>query len=46
VRAALNATGASAQLFVYGFAAFIDDATAAIEAAGADAGEAKIENFG
>jgi 3-phenylpropionate/trans-cinnamate dioxygenase ferredoxin reductase subunit len=46
VRAALDATGASAQLFVYGFAAFIDDATAAIEAAGADAGEAKIENFG
>jgi len=34
------------QAFVYGFADFIDDATGAIEAAGGDAGNAKIENFG
>ena len=36
----------SAQVFVYGFADFLDDATAAIEAAGGDAEAAKVENFG
>lgn len=34
------------QVFVYGFADFLDDATAALEAAGADPEAAKIENFG
>ena len=34
------------QVFVYGFADFLDDATAALEAAGGDPDEAKIENFG
>lgn len=34
------------QVFVYGFAAFVDEATAALEAPGADASTAKIENFG
>jgi len=46
VEAALARTAVEPQLFVYGFADFIDDATGAIEAAGADAGDAKIENFG
>ncbi len=34
------------QVFVYGFADFLDDATSAIEAAGGDAEAAKVENFG
>jgi 3-phenylpropionate/trans-cinnamate dioxygenase ferredoxin reductase subunit len=34
------------QVFVYGFADFLDDATAALESAGGDPEEAKIENFG
>jgi 3-phenylpropionate/trans-cinnamate dioxygenase ferredoxin reductase subunit len=34
------------QVFVYGFADFLDDATSAIEAAGGDAESAKVENFG
>ncbi|WP_181684868.1 FAD-dependent oxidoreductase [Halorhabdus salina] len=34
------------QVFVYGFAGFLDVATDAIEAAGGDAGQAKVENFG
>lgn len=34
------------QVFVYGFAAFLDEATAAIEAAGVDADDLKVENFG
>lgn len=34
------------QLFVYGFADFIDAATAAVEAAGGTTDDAKIENFG
>jgi ferredoxin-NADP reductase len=38
--------GAGEQVFVYGFADFLDDATAAIDAAGGDAGAAKVENFG
>ena len=33
-------------VFVYGFADFVDDARAAIEAAGGDAADAKVENFG
>ena len=40
-------TGADGeQVFVYGFADFLEEATAALEAAGADRGAAKIENFG
>ncbi len=38
--------GAGEQVFVYGFADFLDAATTAIEAAGGDAGAAKVENFG
>jgi ferredoxin-NADP reductase len=34
------------QVFVYGFADFLDDAMGAIEAAGGDPDRAKIENFG
>lgn len=34
------------QVFVYGFAPFLDDATAALSAAGADAERAKVESFG
>ncbi len=34
------------QLFVYGFAAFLDDAMTAIEAAGGEYDRAKVENFG
>jgi len=34
------------QVFVYGFADFLDDATTALEAADADPEEAKVENFG
>ena len=37
---------AEAQVFVYGFADFLDDATAAIEAAGGNPETAKVENFG
>lgn len=43
---AIDAGEADPQLFVYGFAEFIDDATTAIERAGGDAEGAKIENFG
>lgn len=43
---AIDAGAVDPQLFVYGFAAFIDDATSAIEGAGGDADGAKIENFG
>ena len=38
--------GGGEQVFVYGFSSFLDDATAAIEAAGGDADAAKTENFG
>jgi len=38
--------GRDCQLFVYGFAEFIDAATSAIEAADCDTAGAKIENFG
>ena len=34
------------QVFVYGFAEFLDDATAAIGAAGGEPDAAKVENFG
>ena len=34
------------QVFVYGFASFVDAAVEALEAAGGDADAAKIENFG
>ncbi|MFA9517369.1 FAD-dependent oxidoreductase [Halopenitus sp. H-Gu1] len=34
------------QVFVYGFAAFVEDAEAALDAAGANRQAAKIENFG
>lgn len=37
---------ADEQVFVYGFADFLDDAEAALDAAGADPNEAKSENFG
>jgi len=36
----------SPQVFVYGFAPFLDDATAALSAAGGDADGAKVESFG
>jgi len=40
-------TGADGeQVFVYGFADFLDAATSAIEAAGGDSDQAKVENFG
>lgn len=40
-------TGADGeQVFVYGFADFVDEAEAAIEAASGDVDEAKVENFG
>lgn len=42
----LEEYGTNSQLFVYGFANFIDDATAAIEGAGGQTETAKIENFG
>ena len=34
------------QVFVYGFAGFLDEATAALDAANLSAGDAKTENFG
>lgn len=37
---------ADEQLFVYGFAPFVEAAVSAIEAAGGDADGAKVENFG
>ena len=40
-------TGAAdEQMFVYGFGSFVDDATAALDAAGVDPDLAKVENFG
>ena len=38
--------GPDEQVFVYGFGDFIDDATAALDAAGIDPDAAKAENFG
>lgn len=46
VAAAIDAVGGDPQLFVYGFADFLDVATDAIGAAGADPDTAKVENFG
>lgn len=37
---------ADEQVFVYGFAEFVDDAADAVEAAGGDPDESKVENFG
>ena len=40
-------TGAAdEQVFVYGFETFVEDATAALAAAGVDPDDAKVENFG
>ncbi|MBX0293879.1 FAD-dependent oxidoreductase [Haloarcula nitratireducens] len=44
--AVAEATDDGGQVFVYGFADFLDDAMAALEAAGIDSDEAKVENFG
>ena len=41
-----EALEAGTQVFVYGFADFLDDAMAAIEAAGGEPDAAKVENFG
>jgi len=41
-----EATNTGGQVFIYGFADFLDDATAALEAAGVDTEDAKVENFG
>jgi 3-phenylpropionate/trans-cinnamate dioxygenase ferredoxin reductase subunit len=46
VAAALDSVGTDPQVFVYGFADFLDDATAALSAADYDADAAKVENFG
>ena len=46
VAAALDAVDATAQVFVYGFADFLDGAMDALERAGGDPEEAKVENFG
>jgi 3-phenylpropionate/trans-cinnamate dioxygenase ferredoxin reductase subunit len=43
---ALDSAGDGAQVFVYGFADFLDAATSAIEAAGGEPDAAKVENFG
>lgn len=45
---AVEAAVGSGQVFVYGFAGFVDDARAALEAAdaGVDPTDAKVENFG
>jgi len=44
--AVAEATSGGGQVFIYGFADFLDDATAALEAAGVDTEGAKVENFG
>jgi 3-phenylpropionate/trans-cinnamate dioxygenase ferredoxin reductase subunit len=44
--AVANALTDDTQVFVYGFADFLDDATGALEAADADPEDAKVENFG
>jgi 3-phenylpropionate/trans-cinnamate dioxygenase ferredoxin reductase subunit len=46
VGSALAEHGRDSQLFVYGFAPFVDAATAAIEGAGGRTDAAKVENFG
>lgn len=44
--AAVAATVHRGRVFVYGFESFVEDAEAAIEAAGADPRDARVENFG
>ncbi|MDS0281352.1 FAD-dependent oxidoreductase [Haloarcula onubensis] len=44
--AVADVTRDGGQVFIYGFAAFLDGATAALEAAGVDTEDAKVENFG
>ncbi|WP_324661637.1 FAD-dependent oxidoreductase [Haloarcula sediminis] len=44
--AVAEATGEGGQVFIYGFADFLDDATAALDGAGVDTEDAKVENFG
>ena len=44
--AVAEAVADGGQVFIYGFADFLDTATAALEAAGVDADDAKVENFG
>jgi 3-phenylpropionate/trans-cinnamate dioxygenase ferredoxin reductase subunit len=44
--AVAEALAAGGQVFVYGFAEFLDAALAAVDAAGGDADRAKAENFG
>ena len=44
--AVADVTGDGGQVFIYGFADFLDSATAALEAAGVDTEAAKVENFG
>ncbi|QIO22433.1 FAD-dependent oxidoreductase [Haloarcula sp. JP-L23] len=44
--AVADAVADGGQVFIYGFADFLDDATAALEAAGVDTDDAKVENFG
>ena len=44
--AAAVGSDADEQVFVYGFDSFVDEATAALAAAGVDPDDAKVENFG
>lgn len=44
--AVADVTSEGGQVFVYGFADFLDSAMAALEAAGVDTEDAKVENFG
>ena len=44
--AVADVAGAGGQVFVYGFADFLDSAMAALESAGVDTEDAKVENFG
>jgi 3-phenylpropionate/trans-cinnamate dioxygenase ferredoxin reductase subunit len=44
--AAVGAAGGPGQTFVYGFEPFVQAAAAAVEAAGSDPDDAKVENFG
>ncbi|WP_424003513.1 FAD-dependent oxidoreductase [Haloarcula salina] len=41
-----DAVADGGQVFIYGFADFLDAATEALDAAGVDADDAKVENFG
>lgn len=45
-RAAVSQSVDRGRAFLYGFEPFVEDATAAIEAAGGDPSRAKVENFG